>query len=430
MTARSVVWGWSGMGPRAPEDTLVSYWGALGEGAEGLAIPVRLTADHVPVCCPDATLARTTGDPREVATLTSEQLRTLDAGALFRAAGSGGPSPWRGNPRKRDWLHHPSLHEVLLQFAGRTRFLLRLHAAKAQAEDLARGVVAETERFGLGPLCLFAGDPAPLAVLRNLDRKTTITRVQPPLAAVRGVAERLPPRRLLLDDPLKNGAVDRMHWTLGFSRPNRDTAISLNGALSFTLQDGGSYSGAAAVTSFPVRGDFDAQVSFRVHRPAQGTTFELAAIQIDPGPHRVSNAKLDRKSVHLTFDVHGAPPYASSERDEDDGFRIGWNNGPAILQVQGGLPQSLNAYNKYGRDVGDGSGANPAGRLRLTRCGDIFNAYYSDKHNPNWVLSGSVAVPPLAREVYLRLGAKHWPKGGRKPPPNRVDWTDFKLYQR
>ena len=48
----------------------------------------------------------------------------------------------------------------------------------------------------------------------------------------------------------------------------------------------------------------------------------LAAIQVDPG----------YREVNLTFDVHGAPPYASSERDENDGFRIGWNNGPALTK--------------------------------------------------------------------------------------------------
>lgn len=168
--------------------------------------------------------------------------------------------------------------------------------------------------------------------------------------------------------------------------------------------------------------------------PEQGTTFELAAIQVDPGYHNTDNTKINRDNANLTFDVHGAPPYASSERDEDDGFRIGWNNGPAVLRIvegeHGSETQSVNAYNKYSRDVGDGSKDNPEGRLRLVRRGEVFNAYYTDKHNRQWVLSGSASTPTLCQDVYLRLGAKHWPKGGRVPPANRITFRQFRLYQR
>ena len=47
----------------APQDTLVAYWGALGAGADGLAITLQLTADGIPVCFGGATLAQSCGDP-------------------------------------------------------------------------------------------------------------------------------------------------------------------------------------------------------------------------------------------------------------------------------------------------------------------------------------------------------------------------------
>ena len=160
-------------------------------------------------------------------------------------------------------------------------------------------------------------------------------------------------------------------------------------------------------------------MSFEVANPRQGTTFELAALHVDAG-YRPTN---------LTFDVHGAPPYASSERDEDNGFRIGWNNGPALTRWVDQEPQSSNLYNCYGRDVGYAQADSPTGRLRLTRRGDVYNAYYTDKLNEGWVLSGSVVGPALAGAVFLRLGGKHWPKGGNEPPSNTFRFTDFELYQ-
>ena len=160
-------------------------------------------------------------------------------------------------------------------------------------------------------------------------------------------------------------------------------------------------------------------MGFEVANPEQGTTFELAAVHVDAG-YRPTN---------LTFDVHGAPPYASSERDENDGFRIGWNNGPALTRWVDNEPQSSNLYNCYGRDVGYAKADNPRGQLRLTRCGQIFNAYYTDRAHDGWVLCGSVPVPALADSLFLRLGAKHWPKGGGAPPTNKFRFAGFELRQ-
>ncbi|MCX6340507.1 MAG: glycerophosphodiester phosphodiesterase family protein [Candidatus Aureabacteria bacterium] len=232
-------------------------------------------------------------------------------------------------------------------------------------------------------------------------------------------AEMLRPRGLVIEDDFAGIQVTRDLWIMGSAKANQDARIHQNDGLIIQIRKGGQYSSAAALTSCPIHGDFDAQVDFEVKSPQQGTTFELAAIQIDPG----------YRSINLTFDVHGAPPYASSERDEDNGFRIGWNNGPAVTEFEKHTPQSSNIYNQYSRDVGDGSKSNPTGRLRLVRRGEVFNAYYTDKHNRQWVLSGTALIPTLAKDVFLRLAAKHWPKSGRTPPPNRVRFSKFRVYQ-
>jgi glycerophosphoryl diester phosphodiesterase len=247
----------------------------------------------------------------------------------------------------------------------------------------------------------------------------------------------IPPCKVLSDE-FKGTRPNKAIWELGYSKNNKDTKVLQKNGLIIQIKKGGEYSGGAAVTTFSIHGDFDARVAYHVTNPHQGTTFEMAAIQVDPG----------YRETNLTFDVHGAPPYASSERDENDGFRIGWNNGPAltkfaptrltmkktgadyVISRSRDEAQSSNLYNEYSRDVGYAKKDSPAGELRLVRSGSIFNAYYRDKFNEGWVLSGTALVSTLADDVFLRLGAKHWPKGGIVPPENTITFKNFELYQR
>lgn len=244
------------------------------------------------------------------------------------------------------------------------------------------------------------------------------------------------PLHRVVETSFEGRVLDRTLFTAGYSRAdNHDTTLRHADGFSIIMKAGGTYSGGAALTAFSIPGDFDARVAFRVDNPTQGTTFELAAIQTDPGYFNMDKKAISKRNSNLTFDVHGAPPYASSERDENDGFRIGWNNGGSVTEFvtpdgrTPPAPQSSNIYNKYGRDVGDGSSDNPDGDLRLVRRNGVFNAYYRDGHNAGWVLSGSVLVQALHRDVYLRLGAKHWPKRRITPPPNRIDFQRFELWQ-
>lgn len=220
-------------------------------------------------------------------------------------------------------------------------------------------------------------------------------------------------------------------WAAGYSHQNTETVISQDDGLHIAIAEGDKYSGAAAVCLLPIYGRFDAQVDFWVGNPQQGTTFEMAAICIDPGYHHPDNGDLNSKKVNLTFDVHGAPPYASSERDENDGFRCGWNNGFCLTQIsQDWDSASGNMYNKYGRDVGCGSADSPSGSLRLVRNGKVFATYYRDKFNKEWVCSGAMLVQNMSDFAYIRLAAKHWHKvAGRRNPANDIKFYNFKLFQ-
>ncbi|MBN3564851.1 hypothetical protein [Aliamphritea spongicola] len=254
-------------------------------------------------------------------------------------------------------------------------------------------------------------------------------------------SEQLLPPAQVMQDNFDGDRIDRNLWTAGYSHTNQDTRIYQEDGLHIDIKQGGEYSGAAAVTCDCYHGDFDAQVDFHVAFPHQGTTFEMAAIGIDPGYFNISNDNLNGKKVNLTFDVHGAPPYASSERDEDDGFRTGWNNSFNLtkigsvsqengeLKIDDWVASSVNMYNKYRRDVGYGGNDSPAGTLRLIRRGPVFSSYYRDALNKAWVCSGTVLVHNLQSEAFIRLAAKHWKKRNPEPPKNKVTFKQFRLFQ-
>jgi glycerophosphoryl diester phosphodiesterase len=65
----------------APENTLPGFRAALAEGADGVELDVRRTADQALVCLHDAGLGRTTNGRGPVREHTLAEIRRLDAGA-------------------------------------------------------------------------------------------------------------------------------------------------------------------------------------------------------------------------------------------------------------------------------------------------------------------------------------------------------------
>lgn len=480
------LWADGGESTRAPANTMQAIWAAIGAGCDGVSLTVQATSDGVVVCAPEA--AGLTS--REVRALDAgAAFRSTNLDERNRISGEPGKdTPWRQHDQQRDGLYHPELQEVLLHVGRRTSFLITIRPDGKASEEtvrtltdrvlailtrhaiLGRTVLAGDARVvravgnGHARVCLDPGSGATLTQARTQAAQLQVPLVLAIIATAAEVSEAaaagpsvivrptskyraidpevyraaagqpwvagylvpavhemhalMHPRGLVLTEEFAGPEVDARLWTLGHSRNNNDTAVTIDGGLRIKV-DGPEYSGGAALSNFSIYGDFDARMAFEVENPQQGTTFELAAVHVDAG----------YRPVNLTFDVHGAPPYASSERDENDGFRIGWNNGPALTRWVENEAQSSNLYNCYGRDVGYARTDSRSGRLRLTRRGDVFNAYYTDRYNTAWVLSGSVAVPALAPAVFLRLGAKHWPKRGNEPPSNVFRFSGFELYQ-
>jgi len=248
--------------------------------------------------------------------------------------------------------------------------------------------------------------------------------------AIRDTQRYLTPVAQTVHDDFTGSEVNQKLWACGYSQVSRDATITQDDGLIIDLKEGDEYAGAAALSTYAIVGNFSAKIDFEVANPFQGTTFELAVIQIDPGYHNMNNENLSRRKVNLTFDVHGAAPYVSSECDEENGYRIGWNNGPALASFDARFnPSSSNIYNKYSRDVGEGATPGSTGCLMLTRNRGLFSAYYQDKNNAGWVLSGVASVPTLCDEVFIRIAAKHWPKRGNTPPSNKIVFRRYRLEQ-
>ncbi len=224
------------------------------------------------------------------------------------------------------------------------------------------------------------------------------------------------------------------HWTGGHCNESREAQMQLkDDGLHIEFDEGREYASAGLLTREPLVGDFDARVRFHVARPGPGTTFELAALTVDP-PRQ---SALDPEQANAftrsrVYDVHGVPPYVSSEFDENDGWRIGWNRSAATGRtLPDGSVVSDNHFNRYGPDSGPRPEGAADGWLRLVRQGDDWRSYRLDEHG-QWQTTGEVRAMNLPRAVFVRLAAKHWVKardGLSIAPANRVRFGPFELRQ-
>ncbi len=110
--ARPLVVAHRGASALAPENTLAAFRLALEGGAAAVECDVHLSADGAPVVIHDARVDRTTSGTGQVASLTLDELRRLDAGAWFGPAFAG--------------ERVPTLGEVVGVCAGRGRLFVEL----------------------------------------------------------------------------------------------------------------------------------------------------------------------------------------------------------------------------------------------------------------------------------------------------------------
>lgn len=157
----------------APEHSLAAYDLALAQGADAIELDLRETADGELVVLHDATLRRTTADPRAIASLPAAALESLPAAT-----------------------RPPLFRTILERYGRRTRYLVEL---KDPTPALEHRALAALQAAGLRDRAVVQSfDHASLRRLRALDPGLAVA---PLLSAVPGRRERF------LDGVAASGAV-------------------------------------------------------------------------------------------------------------------------------------------------------------------------------------------------------------------------------
>ena len=139
-----------GSSARAPENTLAAFRAALEDGADGVELDARLTADEVVVVMHDDDVSRTTNGTGCVSEMSFEQVRAL------RVSGS-------------ELI--PTLEEVLALVGGSTGIVVEIKGAFGGArtilgKDVARAVVPLIEE--VPDVTASSFDPDAVAAVRAL----------------------------------------------------------------------------------------------------------------------------------------------------------------------------------------------------------------------------------------------------------------------
>jgi glycerophosphoryl diester phosphodiesterase len=130
----------------APENTIAAILRALEDGAEGLEIDVRLSADGVPVVFHDETLERIAGSGRSISDLTAVELSEIDAGSWFNRMFPKIADPAFANEKIPTFSR---TLEVLQSFSG--RLYVELKCNGSDARQLVRAVAARLRGTNLLP---------------------------------------------------------------------------------------------------------------------------------------------------------------------------------------------------------------------------------------------------------------------------------------
>lgn len=139
----------------APENTLASFELALRQGADGVELDARLTADRQVIVMHDAAVDRTTNGTGPVERMPLSTVRNLDAGGWF--------GPQYAGERA------PTLAEVLDLCHGRALVDIEMKSAHPLALGLAHRVVEEIDRTGARQQVIVTSfNPLALAEVRRL----------------------------------------------------------------------------------------------------------------------------------------------------------------------------------------------------------------------------------------------------------------------
>lgn len=119
----------------APENTMPAFQLALEQGADGIELDAKVTADGHVIALHDPTLERTTDGHGRPGDWTLERLKALDAGAWMGRV-------FRGTPI-------PTLEEILESLAGRLLINIELTNYRTPGDGLVERVVDIVRRRGL-----------------------------------------------------------------------------------------------------------------------------------------------------------------------------------------------------------------------------------------------------------------------------------------
>lgn len=131
-----------GASAHAPENTLAAFELALDQGAHGVELDAKLSADGEVVVIHDESLERTTHNQGRVSQLDLTALRKLDAGSFFS-------DQFKGEKI-------PTLAEVLETIGKRAIINVELTNYKTPRDGLADRVCELVQRFGLQDRVLFS----------------------------------------------------------------------------------------------------------------------------------------------------------------------------------------------------------------------------------------------------------------------------------
>lgn len=139
---RPLVFAHRGASAHAPENTLAAFELALEQGAHGIELDVKLSADGEVVVIHDATVDRTTNGQGRVSQLNLAALRELDAGSFFSETFIG--------------KKIPTLAEVFETIGYRALINIELTNYATPRDGLADRVCHLVKEFGLQETILFS----------------------------------------------------------------------------------------------------------------------------------------------------------------------------------------------------------------------------------------------------------------------------------
>jgi len=126
----------------APENTLAAFRLALEQGADGVELDVKLSADGKVVVIHDSTVTRTTGAQGKVKDLTLAEMRSLSVGSHFSA--------------KFNDERIPTLEEVFESIGKRSVINVELTNYNTPRDHLVETVCMLVKKFGLQKNILFS----------------------------------------------------------------------------------------------------------------------------------------------------------------------------------------------------------------------------------------------------------------------------------